>query len=253
VVGYKPSYERVSREGVIPLSPAVDHVGFFTTDARSAALVASLLCRDWRPAPPAPPGMARPVVGVPEGPYLDAAGPEALAHFREVCARLSAAGWALHVVAAMPDFAEIAERHRRIVAAEAAQVHDAWFKRYGELYQPKTAELIARGRQVTRAALARDLGGRELLRRQLHELMDAHRLDLWIAPAAPGPAPLGLDSTGDPIMNLPWTHAGLPALALPAGADAESRMPMGVQLVARFGADEALLDCAVDVERAVEP
>lgn len=249
VVGFKPSYERVSREGVIPLAPAVDHVGFFTTDAASAVLVAGLLCRDWRPAPAGTP----PVLGVPEGPYLDAAGPEALAHFREVCARLTAAGLALHVVAVMPDFAEIAERHRRIVAAEAAQVHDAWFKRYGELYQPKTAELVVRGRQVTRAALARDLGGREWLRRQLHELMDAHGLDLWIAPAAPGPAPLGLEATGDPIMNLPWTHAGLPALALPAGRDAESRMPMGVQLVARFGADEALLAWALDVERAVAP
>ena len=70
--------------------------------------------------------------------------------------------------------------------------------------------------------------------------MDAHAVDLWIAPAAVGPALRGLDSTGDPVMALPWTHAGLPALSLPAGTDAAG-WPLGLQVVGRFGADEQLL------------
>ena len=70
--------------------------------------------------------------------------------------------------------------------------------------------------------------------------MDAHGIDLWLSPAARGAAPAGLDSTGDPIMNLPWTHAGLPTLALPAGHD-EDGLPLGVQLAGRWDRDEALL------------
>jgi Asp-tRNA(Asn)/Glu-tRNA(Gln) amidotransferase A subunit family amidase len=157
------------------------------------------------------------------------------------------------MVPAMPDFSAIAERHRRLVAAEAAAVHEAWFKRFGDLYQPKTAELIVRGRKVTPTALAQDYSGRETLRRQLQDLMSAREVELWIAPAAPGPAPLGLESTGDPIMNLPWTHAGLPALVLPSGVDAETRLPLGVQVVGRFDADEALLAAAIEIERALWP
>jgi Asp-tRNA(Asn)/Glu-tRNA(Gln) amidotransferase A subunit family amidase len=65
-------------------------------------------------------------------------------------------------------------------------------------------------------------------------------IDLWICPAAIGPAPEGLQATGDPNMNLPWTHAGMPALTLPAGVAANG-LPVGLQLVAEAEEDEMLL------------
>ena len=80
--------------------------------------------------------------------------------------------------------------------------------------------------------------------------MDDYGIDLWISPAAPGPAPKGLESTGDPVMNLPWTHAGLPALSLPAGRNADG-LPLGLQLAAHWYADEMLLAWAVEIERAI--
>jgi len=240
VVAFKPSYERISRDGVIPLAPAVDHVGFFTADVAGAALVAPLLCRGWRPALAASVAPVRPRLAIPEGPYLEAASPAGATHFRAAGERLRRAGFEVRVVAAMPDFAAIVERHRRLVAAEAARVHSDWYARHAALYDPRTAELIERGRRVAPAELAADLAGRERLRRELDALLDQADADLWLAPAAPGPAPRGLASTGDPIMNLPWTHAGVPTLAVPAGADA-SWMPMGLQLAARFDDDERLL------------
>jgi Asp-tRNA(Asn)/Glu-tRNA(Gln) amidotransferase A subunit family amidase len=82
-----------------------------------------------------------------------------------------------------------------------------------------------------------------VLRRELEDLMDGSGIDLWACPAACGPAPEGLYATGDPAMNLPWTHAGLPALTLPAGW-AENGLPLGLQLVGRFGSDETLLSQA---------
>src|SRR5690606_29267547 len=118
--------------------------------------------------------------------------------------------------------------------------HAAWFATYRDHYHPKTAELIERGQTISDATYQAALSGREQLRDELHSLMDAHGLDVWIAPAAVGPPLLGLESTGDPVMALPWTHAGLPALALPARTDAAG-WPMGLQVVGRFGWDEDLL------------
>jgi len=51
---------------------------------------------------------------------------------------------------------------------------------------------------------------------------------------------IGLKSTGDPVMNLPWTHCGFPSLTLPDGFHAAG-LPMGLQVAGRWMADEELL------------
>ena len=68
-------------------------------------------------------------------------------------------------------------------------------------------------------------------------------IDLWVCPAACGPAPVGIHATGDPNMSLPWTHTGMPVVNLPGGY-AENRLPLSLQFIAPFGADEALLSWA---------
>jgi Asp-tRNA(Asn)/Glu-tRNA(Gln) amidotransferase A subunit family amidase len=80
--------------------------------------------------------------------------------------------------------------------------------------------------------------------------MDAHGVDLWVCPPAPGPAPEGIAATGNPAMNLPWTHTGMPAITVPAGRAANG-LPLGLQCVARFGADESLLAWATPIADAV--
>ena len=80
--------------------------------------------------------------------------------------------------------------------------------------------------------------------------MDEAGIDCWVCPPAPGTAPEGLDSTGDPVMNLPWTHAGLPALSLPAGE--HEGLPLGLQVVGRFGDDERLLAWAETMAPALD-
>jgi len=246
VVGYKPSYERLSRAGVIPLSPSCDHVGFFTPDVAGAALAARVLVVDWRETAVTAP----PVFGIPEGPYLERASAESLAHFRVTCQRLITAGFTVKSIPAMPDFADIYARHNQIVAAEAARVHAAWFGAYAHLYHPKTAELIRRGQTVSPTQLALALAGRQQLRAELQRLMAVHGVDVWLSPPAVGAAPAGLESTGDPVMNLPWTHSGLPTLGLPTGANATG-LPLGLQLAAGFGNDERLVAWAVQIEKIV--
>jgi Asp-tRNA(Asn)/Glu-tRNA(Gln) amidotransferase A subunit family amidase len=144
----------------------------------------------------------------------------------------------------------VLERHNLIVAAEAAHVHAQWYKQHGQLYHPKTKWLVEHGQAISGEALAEALLGRERLRAELTALMEANGIDAWLAPAATGAAPVGLDSTGDPVMNLPWTHSGLPVVGLPAGRN-EAGMPLGVQLVARWMADEGVLSWAEGIEAAL--
>jgi Asp-tRNA(Asn)/Glu-tRNA(Gln) amidotransferase A subunit family amidase len=188
-----------------------------------------------------------PVLGVPEGPYLAQASAEAQQLFRATLERLRQAGCTIVPVPAFADFEPIRERHNLIVAAEAAATHAQWFERYRDRYRPRTVALIEQGQAVSPAQLAEALAGRERLRAELLSLMAEHGLDLWAAPSAAGPAPLGLTSTGDPVMNLPWTHSGLPAISLPAGKAANG-LPVGLQLVGRWQADERLLAWAEMLE-----
>ncbi len=249
VVGYKPSYERVSRAGVIPLSPSVDHIGPFGRDVAGTALAAAVLVKGWNTAAAASqPARAR--LGVPAGDYLQCSTAEGRTHFRATCDHLEKTGFEIKSVASMPDFDAICTRHNLLVAAEAARAHAQWFAQYSESYHHKTADLIQRGQAVSRADLAVALDGREQLRVELTALMEANQIDVWISPSAPGVAPRGLDSTGDPVMNLPWTHSGLPTIGLPSGV-AAGGLPFGLQLAARFGADETLFAWAAEVEKAL--
>ena len=247
VVGFKPSYDRIPTDGVLYYSRSTDHVGLFAQDAAGVALAASVMLDGWRPPDGAARGGPMAVLGVPDGPYLEQAEPEALRAFEAQLARLEEAGCEVRHVAAFDDIEAIAERHRAMTSAEFAEVHDSWFTHYGALYRPRSAALVERGRAVSAEAQEGGRCGRAQLREHLHELMQANGLDAWASPAAPGPAPEGIGSTGNPAMNLPWTHAGLPALTLPAGR-AENGLPLGMQLSARFMADEQLLAWAETLE-----
>lgn len=245
VVGFKPTYDRISAEGVIPLAPYVDHIGFFTPDVETAILGAAALIDDFKPAKPT----RKPVLGVPEGPYLERAFEEGLAHFRETCRRLSG-HFEVRGVPAMADFEDINIRHRRLVAAEAAQVHKDWFPRFENLYAPQTVDLIRRGQAVSEEQLRSDRDGCDRLRDELAELMDGNGIDLWLSPPAQGSAPKGLAATGDPVMNLPWNHARVPVLGIPAGFNADG-LPMGLQIAGRWDGDAELLAWGLELQKAL--
>ncbi|HCB48688.1 MAG TPA: amidase [Chloroflexi bacterium] len=243
IVGYKPSYDRIDRTGVIPLSPSLDHVGIFSNDVAGAELVAGLLCPHWQLAV----AYNSPVIGIPNGSYLKYASDEALDNFEAVCRRLSEGGCTLKQVSAIQNFEAIVERHNLILAAEAAQVHSRWFKKFGDLYHEKTAALIEKGREISKSDLDEALTERRQFVQELLRLMDEYSLDLWISPAAPGTAPKGLDSTGDPIMNLPWTHSGIPTINIPSGVN-DKGLPMGLQVAGRWYEDETLFAWSTHLE-----
>lgn len=235
-VGYKPSYDRISKAGVIPLASSVDHIGLFAPDCAGLELATAVLCQHWQDVVP----NRKPTLGIPEGPYLEYASPEGRRHFRHLCRTLHEAGFVVKSILVMPDFEKIRERHQRLVAAEAARFHAPWIEAHGAKYHPKTTALFEQGQSVSDRQLKTAVKNRTTLRDSLTQTMQKQNIDLWLSPPAQGSAPHGLDSTGDPIMNLPWTHAGLPTLTLPAGKG-EQGLPLGIQLTGRWYEDEALL------------
>ncbi|WP_419993203.1 amidase family protein [Streptomyces boninensis] len=80
--------------------------------------------------------------------------------------------------------------------------------------------------------------------------MDESGIDAWVAPPTTGPAPRGIATTGSPVMCLPWSNAGVPALTLPAGRAAND-LPLGLQVVARRDADEELLAWGSELEKVL--
>ena len=247
VVGYKPSFDRIPSGGMLYFSRSVDHVGFFTAAAADARLAASALLLGWRAGEDQEAG--RPRIGIPRGPYLEQADGVMLELLDHAAARLSERGFDVQLAPTLGDIAEINQRHNRLTAYEFAVEHEQRYARYGAMFRHESATLYERGCKIDRAAAEQGRAGRIQLRQQLHERMDRAQIDLWLCPAAVGPAPRGLASTGDPAMNLPWTHAGMPVISLPHG-EADG-LPLGFQLVGRFGKDEALLGQAIQVETAL--
>ncbi len=238
VAGFRPTRGRIPADGVIPFAPSLDVVGCFAAEAAGLARAAAVLCDEWRLHA----GPSRPVLGIPAGPYLQRAGRPALAAFTRHVAALSAAGYVVREVPALADMDDVERLLIVISRYEAAQVHHRRFARYGELYRPGTAALIRQGQAIEASDYTRALAGAEVLSRRLAAVAADAGIDAWLTPAATGPAPSGLDSTGDPVMSVPWSLAGLPAVALPAGL--AGGLPVGVQVVAAAGADERLLHWA---------
>ncbi len=237
IVGFKPTFDRILTDGLLRCSPALDHVGIFTSDLTGMHLAAAVLCDDWQPQSSA----HMPVLGVPDGPFLQQASPEALAVFEQQVAALSAAGYSVQCVPMFADIAEIAESHTRLVQGEMARSHEAWFPTYAEVYRPRTAWAIRNGAQIDPAAIEQARADRTTLRARIETVMDQHAIDIWLSPPALGTAPHGIAATGDPAMNLPWTNAGLPTTTFPTMHMIDG-LPLGLQCTGRWMDDERLLD-----------
>jgi Asp-tRNA(Asn)/Glu-tRNA(Gln) amidotransferase A subunit family amidase len=204
VVGFKPSYGRIPTDGVLYFSRSVDHVGLFAQDAEGVALAAREICDDWRDVP----GAGLPVLGIPVGPYLEQALPDALRAFYRSVERLRAQKYDVREVPALEDIDAIGARHVRLMTAEFAREHEARYRAHGSLFRPMSAMLIDAARGLDPAVLEEGRTSIDRLRRELESRMDAAGIDAWISPAATGPAPPGLAATGSPAMSLGAHLAG---------------------------------------------
>jgi Asp-tRNA(Asn)/Glu-tRNA(Gln) amidotransferase A subunit family amidase len=236
-VGFKPTLNRIPTTGLIYFSRTVDHVGLFTQHVADMQLAATVLCQAWRSVPEL---NNLPTLGVPVGPYLEQAESEALKTFEHHLVILKEIGCTVKEVPVFSDIRNINRLHTGMVIAEFAQEHKEIYANHAKLYRPRTAEMIERGKNISDDELSAARVNCSRLRADLEVRMDQEGIDLWVSPPAPGPAPEGIHATGNPNMNTPWTHAGMPVVTLPGGR-AQNGLPLGLQFVGSFSADEYLL------------
>lgn len=237
VVGYKPSYKRVPKDGVVPFSVSADHIGLFAQELDDIKIAASVLCNRWKKD--LVDEDIEPVIGIIEGKYLEQADDEIITFFEKQVTKLENAGYKIIRLKAFEDIEKINLLHRKMIAAEFASVHEEWFNTYGKRYRKATKKLILEGRKVTIGELSKARMGRQSFRRYIENIRKTNKIDIWLSPATTSSAPKG-NNTGSPIMNLPWTYAGLPAITIPAGKS-KNKLPLGLQFSGSFPDDERLL------------
>ncbi|MGU3539463.1 amidase [Methylobacterium sp. A54F] len=249
VVGVKPSFRLLPTVGVKCFSWALDTVGLFAAGVADAAHALALLAD--RPAidlRPNDPGAPRVGLLVPN--YCAPAESEALAALVRAGAALEGAGARLRDLALPPLFTEAFASHGPIQDFEAARAL-AWEH---ASHRPDLPPLL--GAHLDAAAEipapAYDAARRTAhhARRHLKDVFAEGDLDVILTPSAPGPAPEGYASTGDSRFNRLWTLMGVPCVNVPAGLSATG-LPLGVQVVGRFGDDGRTLAAARLVERAL--
>jgi Asp-tRNA(Asn)/Glu-tRNA(Gln) amidotransferase A subunit family amidase len=251
VVGVKPTHGLIPRSGALLLSRTLDHVGVFARSVEDAALLAETLVGfdeddpDTRPiarppfaavassVPPLPPRLA-----FVRSPVWEHAEPVTREAFVEL---VSALGEAITEVELGASFGRAVEMHRTIMEVEMAHNLHRDYEQGGAGLSTALRQLIERGRGRSAVDYTGAVAGIMPLNDALAPLFDEY--DAIVTPAAPGEAPRGLETTGDPVFCTLWTYLGIPAVTLPL-LRSEAGMPLGVQLVGRRGDDARLLRTA---------
>ena len=252
VVGFKPTTGRIPTDGVVPFSPTFDHVGTFTANVASARLPARILCDGWTMESESRFEDKLPVLAVVSDAYTEQAEEYSRAAVDRLQKALAAQGYQVQRIELFPDIDEINALHNDLIASEFAEVHAEWYGEFGELYSEKSRELLEKGRQIPGARVEEAKERIVAVRSKVEREMDRLGIDLLLSPSTVGEAPEGLEATGSPIMNLPWTFTGLPTISLPVGLGPRG-LPLGVQIATHIGADEALLGAAEQIEQVAGP
>jgi Asp-tRNA(Asn)/Glu-tRNA(Gln) amidotransferase A subunit family amidase len=252
VIGFKPTHGLISRHGVCALSRALDHVGLFARTVGDIALLTEQLIGYDEADPDTRPRAKIPFVNIAgEEPPLDPmfafvktpmwerTDDDTREGFAELMQHL---GKLAEEVELFPSAVEAWDQHQTIMSAEMALNLEREYNSGRDRLSEKLRKQIEQGREVRAIDYQRALARIDPIHESFVELFE-QRSDAIITPAAPGPAPKGLDATGDPAFCTLWTLCGMPAISLPL-MQAKNGLPIGLQLVGPRGGDARLLRTA---------
>lgn len=243
VCGLKPSFGRLSLDGVVPFSTPLDHLGPI------AGCIADLKLMFEAMSDPADKSddvssTAPPRLGLVGSYFLEQADRSVAALTRAAVAQLQAVGAPVSVVNLPESFSEVHARHLIVMACGAADVHREQFAAHGDKYGKEIATLIRKGQATDRETFLAALEHQRSFRAAMADCFA--NVDLLITPATATPAPTR-ESTGDPRFNSPWSYSGLPTVCVPCGLS-DTGLPLSLQLIAPFDSDSRLLSAAAWIE-----
>jgi aspartyl-tRNA(Asn)/glutamyl-tRNA(Gln) amidotransferase subunit A len=266
VVGFKPTFGRVSLRGVFPLSWNLDHVGPLAQCVKDAALILQVISV-YDPMDPAsimplsgddpgPPvnDVAGKRVALAVGKYIENSDAEVLATVQQTAKVLSSLGCKVREVD-LPWLREAALANGIMTQSDAAAVHRDRLKEHPEMFGEDVRRRLEEGAQTssTQYILARRT--QTEVRKRFEQFFES--CDFLITPTTPIAAPTieGHDAV-EQVRRLtrftaPFNLAGLPALSVPCGFTKEG-LPVGLQIVSRPWADAKVLNAGYAFEQATK-
>jgi Asp-tRNA(Asn)/Glu-tRNA(Gln) amidotransferase A subunit family amidase len=238
VTGFKPTFNLLPMEGVLPLSTSLDTLGLFThTPADMIAL--------WKALGHSTGREEQLVFGAPEP--IPECEPEMANAFRQALSRLRDSGVNIKAIDIAEALKKLDDANNVEMFYEGARFHAARLKEFGDRLDQPIADLVRDGLKIT--AWRYNEAKRFLADSRIRFAEIFKSTPVIITPAATGPAPFGLSTTGDPRMNAPWTALGTPAVSVPMPVG--KRLPLGLQLTADLGRDATVLQAALLIQQRI--
>jgi len=266
VVGFKPTFGRVSLRGVFPLSWNLDHVGPLTKCVKDAALLLQVISL-YDPLDPASIRMLsgdylghlmddatgkKIALGV--GKFIEASDPEILESVRQTVKVFESVGCKIQEVN-VDWLREAALANGLMTQSDAAAVHRDRLKEHPEMFGEDVRRRLENGAKTSSTDYVLARRTQAEFRKRFEQFFEAH--DFLILPTTPIPAPTieGHDAVEQAgrltRFTAPFNLAGLPALSLPCGFTREA-LPIGLQIVSRAWADAKVLNLGYAFEQATE-
>lgn len=251
VTTLKPTYGLISRTGIIPASWSLDHPGAFTRTVEDTAIVMQAIAgfdqMDSTSLNTSIPNYRDSLVndiknmtlGIPDSFFFDDIDVNVAKAFEESIRCYQELGAKVVKVSMPKNFLEANEAHTVVMETEAAAYHQDYYTRNPELYGEQLSKMLERGNKTTAIDYIRAMETRKVFRNELVTLLK--EVDAIMTPANPSPAPWGLDYTGTPKFNAPFSNTGAPTLTIPMGFAQETNLPVGLQLASRPLGEERLI------------
>ncbi len=245
LVSLVPTRERISLAGVFPLAWSLDHAGML---GRSVGDV-EIMLHAMTEFPVQKQSRGGPFrIGVVRGFFYENATPEARSLNDALANKLANSGFVVEEAQLSAIFDLAQPILRTILRSEVASVHEQLFRAHPESYREKLRALIETGMLLDATQYLRARRVRRKYRREMARLFE--KFDGLMTPAATGTAPEGIGSTGDPVMNAPWTLADFPTMTLPHALGSNG-LPIGVQFSGPPLQEGLLLEMGKAIESVV--
>ena len=247
VWGMKPSFGTIPRTGVTRLSRTLDHVGVLAGSVQDVALGIDVISGDdgvdQACARRAPTRLAAALVlplGPPRLAFIRQPAWEEVEPGAAAALEAAAAACGAEPLTLGSPFDDAAAVHLGIMRREVAHALAPWYERGTADLSDTIRTHIEAGREIDADGYLALLDAADAMRRAFEHAMRPY--DAALTPAAPGAAPEGLAFTGSRAQTMLWTMLGVPAVNVPVLA--VDGLPLGLQVVGRYGADATTLRAA---------
>lgn len=236
VAGYKPSFRLVPVTGMKTFSWTLDTAGFFAAGVADVARFAAALSGRPLDVEPVEPKQLR--IGLYRSGIWSEASSAMRSAIEDAASRAEAAGATVIEIEEPEELRAARDIHGTIQDFEAALAMAGDFELNRDRMSEKLRSTLENGMRID--ATTYD-GARRKARHARHRTSTLfEEVDVLLTPSAPGAAPEGLETTGLPLFNKLWTLTGNPCVNVP-GLTGPDGLPLGIQIVARFGRDRTAL------------